>query len=65
MTLYVMCGFARHQDLMKKLGKYKTGKSCLYIKRLSDIDLPTLRKLIQRGLEELACMLNGGCCGAC
>lgn len=46
LTLYIMAGFARYDELMKKLGKFKTGKSCLYIKRLDDIDQDVLRQLI-------------------
>ncbi len=64
LTLYIMCGFEKHKDLMKKLGKYKTGKSCLYIKRLADIDLPTLRELIRLGLSnfrELVKRRSGAC----
>jgi uncharacterized protein DUF1801 len=53
LTLYVMMGFERHRDLMEKLGKHSTGKSCLYIKRLSDIHVPTLRKLIRTSIKEL------------
>jgi hypothetical protein len=53
LTLYVMPGFERrHGDLMKKLGKYKAGKSCLYVKRLSDIDLGVLEKLIAASVKE-------------
>jgi hypothetical protein len=39
---------------MKKLGKYKTGKSCLYIKRLDDVDLDVLEELIRRSMQHLA-----------
>jgi len=46
LTLYVIPGFKHFEPLMKKLGKYKTGKSCLYIKRLSDVDENVLNKLI-------------------
>lgn len=46
LTLYIMPGFDRFEALMKKLGKHKTGKSCLYIKRLSDIDPAVLKKLV-------------------
>jgi uncharacterized protein DUF1801 len=53
LTLYIMMGFERHADLMEKLGKHSTGKSCLYIKRLSDVHIPTLRKLIKIGLKDL------------
>ncbi len=47
LTLYIMAGFSRYDELLDKLGKYKTGKSCLYIKKLADIDLDVLRKLIE------------------
>ena len=53
LTLYIMMGFERHADLMEKLGKHSTGKSCLYIKRLSDVHIPTLKKLIKIGLKDL------------
>jgi len=45
LTLYILDGFER-PELMKKLGKYKTGKSCLYVKRLADIDASVLTQLI-------------------
>src|SRR5687768_18381400 len=38
LVLYLIGGFPRHQALMDRLGKYKTGKSCLYVKRLADLD---------------------------
>ncbi len=50
LTLYIMAGFSEYESLMEKLGKYKTGKSCLYIKRLEDVDLPTLKELIKRSV---------------
>ena len=53
LTLYIMMGFEKHQELMKQLGKHSTGKSCLYIKRLSDIHLPTLKKLIKTSIKQL------------
>lgn len=46
LTLYIIPGFEKFAPLMKKLGKYKTGKSCLYVKRLSDIDEAVLDQLI-------------------
>ncbi|HQV33170.1 MAG TPA: DUF1801 domain-containing protein [Calditrichia bacterium] len=49
LTLYIMPGFGRYAELMDKLGKYKTGKSCLYIKRLADVDEAVLRELIDEG----------------
>ena len=53
LTLYIMMGFEKHADLMEKLGKHSTSKSCLYIKRLSDVHIPTLKKLIRIGLKDL------------
>ena len=53
LTLYIMSGFGKYGTLMKKLGKYKTGKSCLYIKRLSDIDETVLRQLIAESVKHL------------
>ena len=46
LTLYIMPGFARYEALLADLGKYKTGKSCLYINKLEDVDQGTLRELI-------------------
>jgi hypothetical protein len=46
LVLYVLAGFERKDELLQKLGKYKNGKSCLYVKRLSDIDKDVLRELI-------------------
>ncbi len=53
LTLYLMMGFAKHEELMQKLGKHSSAKSCLYIKRLSDIHAPTLKKLIKTSVKEL------------
>ena len=46
LTLYIMDGFSKYCEHMSKLGKYKTGKSCLYIKKLSDIDEKVLEDLV-------------------
>ncbi len=45
-TLYIMPGFGRYEDLMSKLGKHKIGKSCLYVKKLADVDEDILKELI-------------------
>lgn len=58
LTLYLMMGFEKHTELMQKLGKHSTGKSCLYIKRLSDIHVPTLKKLIKTSIKELHDYVN-------
>ncbi len=46
LTLYIMGGHERYADLMTKLGKHRTGSSCLYINKLDDVDLDVLRELI-------------------
>ncbi len=50
LTLYLMQSFRQYGDLLAKLGKFKTGKGCLYIRRLSDVDLPTLEELIKKSV---------------
>lgn len=50
-TLYLSYDIEQY-DMLKDLGKYKVGKSCLYIKKLSDINLDVLKKLIQLGIKE-------------
>ena len=52
-SLYIMTGFDRYAHLMESLGKYKTGKGCLYINRLEDIQLPTLEKLVQLSVAHM------------
>jgi hypothetical protein len=46
LTIYNMGGVDPDDDLLKKLGKHTTGKGCLYIKRLNDVDMPTLKSLV-------------------
>jgi hypothetical protein len=53
LTLYIMPGFDGYDDLMARLGKHSCGKSCLYIKRLSDVHLPTLKKLVGSSVRYL------------
>lgn len=53
LTLYIMPGYQDFSDLLANLGPHKTGKCCLYIKRLSDIDLSTLKQIIQKGYQDL------------
>lgn len=51
LTLYIMPGFGRYDEFMSKLGKYKTGTSCLYVNKLEDVHLPTLRKLVDQSVK--------------
>lgn len=46
LSLYIMAGFDQYDELLAKLGKYKTGKSCLYIKSLKEVDIDVLKELI-------------------
>lgn len=54
LTLYIMPGFEAVSDLMARLGKHKTGKSCLYIKKLADVDLGVLRKIVEKSVKGMA-----------
>ena len=51
LVVYIMPGFKPFESLMSKLGKYKTGKSCLYINKLEDVDEQVLEKLIQDSVK--------------
>ena len=53
LTVYIMPGFSKFGSLMKKLGKYRTGKSCLYIKRLADVDEDVLEQLIDASVRQM------------
>lgn len=51
LTLYVMGSYNPHAELLKKLGKHKTGVGCLYIKRLKDVDAKVLKELIKKSVK--------------
>ena len=53
LTLYIMAGFDRYEELMAKLGKYKTGKSCLYVNKLEDVDMKVLTELIKQSVAHM------------
>lgn len=53
MTVYIMAGFEGFDELLAKLGKHSTGLSCLYIKRLADIDVPTLKKIVVKSVAKM------------
>lgn len=50
LTVYIMAGFDRYDQLMQQLGKHRTGKSCLYINKLEDVDLDILRQLVRESV---------------
>jgi hypothetical protein len=54
LTIYIVSGFDGYETLMSRLGKFKTGKVCLYINKLQDIDLAVLRELVGRSAEHVA-----------
>ena len=53
LTLYIMSGFEQYGTLLQSLGKYKTGKSCLYINKLKDVDQSVLQKLIDESVRHM------------
>jgi Domain of unknown function (DU1801) len=52
-VLYIVNGFPAHDALLAKLGKHKTGKACLYIKKLADVDMGILQQLVTGSLAEM------------
>lgn len=53
LTLYIMPGIQRYKALLPKLGKHKTGVSCLYVKKLSDLDAGTLEQILASAARDL------------
>jgi hypothetical protein len=51
LTIYIMPGFSAYDELMQKLGKHKTSVSCLYIKKLADVDGKVLKELVTRSFN--------------
>jgi hypothetical protein len=53
LTLYIMAGFEGYGDLLARLGPHRTGKSCLYVKRLADLDLEVLEALVAASVKHM------------
>ena len=53
LVMYIMPGYTDHSAILGRIGKYKTGKSCLYINKLADVDLDVLNELIAAGFGEM------------
>lgn len=51
LSIYIMAGFENYEELLSKLGKYKTGKSCLYINKLEDVNIDVLKQLIEDSVK--------------
>ncbi len=60
LVVYVMPGFSGAQDLLQRLGKHKTGKSCLYINKLADVDAGVLEELVRRSYEHMCAKYGVG-----
>ena len=56
LTIYIMPGFSKYSNIMKNLGKYKLGVSCLYIKSLADVDEKLLAELIEKSVADMRTM---------
>ncbi len=52
-TLYIMAGFEQYGALLSKLGKHKTGKACLYVNKLDDIDTNALKEMVRLSVEHV------------
>jgi hypothetical protein len=53
LTIYIMLGFAKYPDLMKKLGKYKNSGACLYINKLADVYMKVLKELLSCSFRDM------------
>ena len=53
LTLYIMAGVDNYEALLGRLGKHTTGKSCLYVKRLADVDMPVLKELVAKSVAHM------------
>ena len=53
LSLYIMSGFDEYDDLLSRLGKHRTGASCLYINKLADVDMDVLRELVSQSVEHM------------
>ena len=53
LTLYIMAGFDHYDALLARLGKHSIGKSCLYVKRLADVDMPVLTELVVESVAHM------------
>jgi hypothetical protein len=51
-TLYLTADFDNREELLSKLGKHKTGKGCIYIQKLEDIDISVLTKMVKNSIEQ-------------
>ncbi len=55
-TLYIMGGLSHYDTILRRMGRFKSGKSCLYVKRLADLDLAVLEELINASVRRITLM---------
>ncbi len=53
-SVYIMPGFSKYKSTLNKLGKHKTSVSCLYIKKLTDVDIKQLERLVTQSVKDMA-----------
>ena len=53
LAIYIMPGFSDYGALLGKLGKFRTGKSCLYVNKLGDVDMELLEELVRESVTEM------------
>jgi hypothetical protein len=53
LSIYIMTGFEESDELLSRLGKHKTGKSCLYVNKLADVDMDVLEALVSESVKEM------------
>jgi len=53
LTIYITAGFSEYGDIVENLGKFKTGSSCLYVKKLSDIDSNILKTIVKKSVADM------------
>ena len=53
LALYIMPGFSQYGALLQRLGKHRTGKSCLYLNKLEDVDMAVLEELVRKSVAEM------------
>lgn len=52
-TIYIMPGYSNYNQLLKKLGRHKKGKSCLHLRSLDDVDMDILEEIIRQSVQEM------------
>lgn len=53
LAIYIMPGFSDYGEILSRLGKFRTGKSCLYVNKLDDVDLESLEELVRQSVTEM------------